>query len=160
FEPSVRLPVHRFSRPAQSTTLAPLQSPDFLAFSPSPVTSCFFAVLPFVLPLCWSVVKLPPADCGHRERRHLTPVTGRDAMTKSTKPRRSRKAAERPKKPYPTFPLTPHASGAWQKKIRGKTHYFGRWANWVNGKLVRVDAEGGWKAALELYTAQADDLHA
>ncbi|HJZ58449.1 MAG TPA: tyrosine-type recombinase/integrase [Gemmataceae bacterium] len=81
-------------------------------------------------------------------------------MTKSTKPRRSRKAAERPKKPYPTFPLTPHASGAWQKKIRGKTHYFGRWANWVNGKLVRVDAEGGWKAALELYTAQADDLHA
>src|SRR5262249_20825826 len=104
--------------------------------------------------------KLPPADCGHRERRHLTPVTGGDAMTKSTKPRRSRKAAERPKKPYPTFPLTPHASGAWQKKIRGKTHYFGRWANWVNGKLVRVDAEGGWKAALELYTAQADDLHA
>src|SRR5262245_48467012 len=28
FEPSVRLPVHRFSRPAQSTTLAPLPIPD------------------------------------------------------------------------------------------------------------------------------------
>src|SRR5437667_8879725 len=72
---------------------------------------------------------------------------------------RSRKAADRPKKPYPDFPLTPHASGAWQKKIRGKIHYFGKWAKRVNGKLVRIEGDG-WKEALEIYKTQADDLHA
>jgi integrase len=77
----------------------------------------------------------------------------------STRKPRSRKAPDRPKKPYPEFPLTPHASGAWQKKIRGKIHYFGRWANRVNGKLVRIEGDG-WKEALEEYKAVADDLHA
>src|SRR5262249_31485888 len=62
-------------------------------------------------------------------------------------------------KPYPAFPLTPHASGAWQKKIRGKIHYFGKWARRVNGKLVRIEGDG-WQEALELYKSQADDLHA
>jgi integrase len=80
-------------------------------------------------------------------------------MSKSTRKNRSRKAADLPKKPYPDFPLTPHASGKWQKKIRGKTHYFGNWARRVGGKLVRVEGDG-WKEALELYRAQADDLHA
>jgi integrase len=55
--------------------------------------------------------------------------------------------------------LTPHASGAWQKKIRGKIHYFGKWARRVNGKLVRIK-DDGWKEALELYKTLADDLHA
>jgi integrase len=73
--------------------------------------------------------------------------------------RRPRKDADRPKKPYPEFPLTPHPSGAWQKKIRGKIHYFGRWAKRVNGKLVRIDGDG-WKEALEEYKKVADDLHA
>jgi hypothetical protein len=67
----------------------------------------------------------------------------------SRKPR-SRKAADRPKKLYPDFPLSPHASGAWQKKIRGKVHHFGRWAKRVNGKLERIDGNG-WKEALEAY---------
>jgi integrase len=66
---------------------------------------------------------------------------------------------DRPKKPYPDFPLTPHPSGAWQKKIRGKIHYFGRWAKRVNGKLVRIEGDG-WKEALEEYKKVADDLHA
>jgi integrase len=77
----------------------------------------------------------------------------------STPKRCRRKAADRPKKPYPDFPLTPHASGAWQKKIRGKIHYFGKWARRVNGKLERVEGDG-WKEALEEYKAVADDLHA
>jgi integrase len=66
---------------------------------------------------------------------------------------------DRPKKPYPEFPLTPHPSGAWQKHIRGKIHYFGRWARRVNGKLVRVEGDG-WREALEDYKKVADDLHA
>jgi integrase len=77
----------------------------------------------------------------------------------STRKRHPRKAADRPKKPYPDFPLTPHASGAWQKKIRGKIHYFGKWARRVNGKLVRVEGDG-WEEALAAYKAVADDLHA
>ncbi len=31
-------------------------------------------------------------------------------------------------KPYPGFPLTPHPSGRWCKKIRGRLHYFGKLA--------------------------------
>jgi integrase len=80
-------------------------------------------------------------------------------MPDSTRKPRPRKAADRPKKPYPEFPLTPHPSGAWQKKIRGKIHYFGRWAKRVNGELVRVEGNG-WKEALEEYKKVADDLHA
>jgi integrase len=80
-------------------------------------------------------------------------------MSKSTRKGRPREAAGHPQKPYPEFPLTPHASGAWQKKIRGKIHYFGRWARRENGKLVRIEGDG-WKEALEEYQAVADDLHA
>ena len=65
----------------------------------------------------------------------------------------------RPKKPYPDFPLTPHPAGKWQKNIRGKIHYFGRWGRVRDGIMERVEGDG-WKEALELYRAQADDLHA
>ena len=65
----------------------------------------------------------------------------------------------RPAKPYAEFPLTPHASGAWQKKIRGKIHYFGKWAKRVNGKLTRIPGDG-WEDALREYKEVADDLHA
>lgn len=54
--------------------------------------------------------------------------------------------ALKPAKPYPEFPLTPHASGKWAKKIRGRIYYFGRWH----------DADG----ALREYNAVKGDLHA
>jgi len=81
-------------------------------------------------------------------------------MSNSTsKSRKSKPKSDRPKKPYPDFPLTPHASGMWMKKIRGRLFYFGRWGRVRKGKMFRLPGDG-WKEALEIYKAQADDLHA
>src|SRR3954469_14033316 len=52
----------------------------------------------------------------------------------------------KPAKPSPEFPLFAHAAGVWAKKIRGKLHYFGPWA----------DPD----AALAKYLKEKDDLHA
>ena len=86
-----------------------------------------------------------------------------DDMTHFTTSKQSRKAGKskgnRPPKPYPDFPLTPHPAGVWCKSIKGKLRYFGRWGHRVNGKLVRVEGDG-WKQALELYQEQKDDLYA
>jgi integrase len=46
------------------------------------------------------------------------------------------------------------------KKIRGQIYYFGAWARKVDGKLVPIEGEDGWKPALEEYKKVADDLHA
>jgi hypothetical protein len=52
----------------------------------------------------------------------------------------------KPVKPRPDFPLLPHATGRWAKKIRGKLHYFGKWAN--------------PDAALQRYVEDREDLYA
>jgi len=54
--------------------------------------------------------------------------------------------AGKPAKPYAEYPLTPHPSGRWCKKIRGQLHYFGTWD----------DPDG----ALQKYLDQKDALHA
>lgn len=69
-------------------------------------------------------------------------------------------AIDKPPKPYPDFPLTPHNSGAWMKKINGRIHYFGKWGHVVGGKLTRIQEDGCWADALKHYQAEAEDLHA
>src|SRR5438270_4991053 len=73
-----------------------------------------------------------------------------DSMSNFIPRRPRRKAGGLPKKPYTGFPLTPHATGKWVKKIRGEFHYFGNWARRENGSLVRVKGDG-WKEALQAY---------
>ena len=42
----------------------------------------------------------------------------------------------KPQKPCPDFPLFPHATGRWAKKVRGRMCYFGPW-NDPHGAVCR-----------------------
>ena len=79
----------------------------------------------------------------------------------STAPNSTRKSTvDRPAKPADDFPLQPHASGHWSKRVRGRLCYFGSWSQKVNGRLVPLPDGGNWKAALARYELEIDDLKA
>lgn len=58
-----------------------------------------------------------------------------------------KKPLEKPRKPYPSFPLYAHATRRWAKKIAGKTHFFGPWDKPDEAlqeyQRVREDLEAG-----------------
>jgi len=56
------------------------------------------------------------------------------------------KRTKKPRKPHQSYPLTAHNNGQWCKKILGKIHFFGVWAD--------------PSTALENYLRVAADLHA
>ncbi len=56
-------------------------------------------------------------------------------------------AISKPTIPYDGFPLYPHSSGQWAKRINGRVVYFGSWS-------------AGWQAALEDFNAKRDYLYA
>ncbi len=62
----------------------------------------------------------------------------------------SKSTTYRHPKPSPDFPLFPHASNRWCKKIKGKAHYF--------GKVLPDDPKG--EQALQRYLDTKDDLFA
>jgi integrase len=68
-----------------------------------------------------------------------------------------RKTSDRPRKPYPEFPLYPHPLGYWSKKINSQILHFGRWGRVVKGKVEPLLYEESWRKALLAYKSRIDD---
>lgn len=65
---------------------------------------------------------------------------------------KSKSKPAKPAKPYADFPLFPHDTKRWAKKIRQRMHYFGPWRE--DPQFYQAD----WQAALELYQYKNDYL--
>jgi integrase len=66
----------------------------------------------------------------------------------------------KPSKPYPEFPLGAANNGRWQKRIKGRLYYFGRWGKVVDGVMTRLSEDGNWREALDIYRVRIDDIQA
>ena len=64
-----------------------------------------------------------------------------DIMAKSTPSVAERKPQA--KKPRPDFPLYPHKTGRWAKKVQGRTEYFGRVADDPEGTRLQLRGMAG-----------------
>ncbi|MGH7135683.1 MAG: tyrosine-type recombinase/integrase [Pirellulales bacterium] len=92
----------------------------------------------------------PQAALENYRASHASPqMPGRPRQAERRTPREDAgsRIASRPKKPSRDFPLFPHGSGQWAKKIRGQMHYFGSW---------KEDRRG--ENALRRYVQQRDAL--
>jgi hypothetical protein len=82
--------------------------------------------------------------CKQRIKDHNAARCGASfAMHKTTKTA----SADKPQKPRPDFPLFPHRTNRWAKKIRGRFVYFGKVSDDPNGET-----------ALNLWLEQKDCL--
>ncbi|MEI8372320.1 MAG: hypothetical protein WCJ35_05715 [Planctomycetota bacterium] len=90
----------------------------------------------------------PDAALQKYEEDYVIPAAETAANGHSAPPvaRKTRRGANRrgpkPKKPYPTFPLTPLTNGQWGKRIRGEIKCFGPWRD-PDRALKRFQAEKG-----------------
>src|SRR5262245_23458948 len=73
-------------------------------------------------------------------------MPNKSQSTRRTPKSKSKVVADN-RKPYPEFPLTPHPTGRWCKKVRSKLWYF-------------CAFDDGWEAALARYKNEIDDIQA